>query len=434
MKKLHWENNKDVFAEHFRAADRGHEERLAYMFASLIEDPWGIERVEWDERQIRNSIIKLKSLSVIFSDGTVVDLDANDIAEMAPRYIVHDARASIEIFLALPRWRPNSEVFDGEPQQTDARYRVKHTVVPDFSTGEPTTFDWLIPAPQILLQGEPVDDFLIIPAGRVVRNVSNRFTFEREYIPAILTMEASPHLQELVRELHDRLFSYQTTLERQKLRDAAEAVRQRLLDIVTEALVDLKDYLEQPQTRPREIYRTLNRAVMRLAVFTRAGQAERIAFKYDDLGAVFGHLSDQLTLVLSQLGESPFRRFTFQDVQLGIGRIEIRDPSLFGDDLFLAVAGEDELRQIVPRSVRILSMPDLRASDGAATSGIRITPEHRAPANLPSGYVYFRLDKNDARYPALFKTQEIGIHAQGLLLDKMALYITKAPGTNDAEA
>jgi type VI secretion system protein ImpJ len=431
LHKPHWTHGLELGSHHFQLLDRYHEELIAHRMDALFDHTWGIHEVRWDTRAIGAGQVALQKLDAILPDGTPVVCDPAD-GLPTPAVPIRDfgKNYALEVYVGVRRLNA------GTPIDSDSRgaqkYLRESILVPDFASGnEPVRVDCLRPNVKLLLEGEPLQDFVTLHCARILRSPAGHLAFDDAFVPPVLTIGASPYLGRELRRALDALMARQALQARTSPRDVTEAVQRWLGSLIGSFVPRLADLVHQCQTHPLVAYRVLAELLGSLAPFTPTGDYRIPAFQYDQLGPIFAELFAGLGAALDAIGADHHRRIPLARFDPTTLFGDLGEPAIFRNDFFLRVTGSDvdELRVRVPQHFKVASWTNLPEVVRSATAGVALKHDPRPPAGLPGGpaTVYFKLEKTDAFTP-IVKTGQMGIHhVLGLPLTDIALFAVE-PG------
>lgn len=434
LPKPHWTEGLELGAHHFQLLDRYHEELVDHRLAALVDYTWGIHEIRWDARAIGAGQAVIKRLDAILPDGTLVECDASD-GVPGPALAIDDLgpKNAREIYLALPRLRAGSNVAAEEAKST-ARFRRETVTVPDLAgNGEPARIEGLRPNVSLVLDGEPMQDFVTLPCARVVRNSAGQLSFDEGFVPPVLSVNASTYLRRELRRALDALMARQALAARSSPRDVTEVVRRWLATLVGSFVPRFADLVNERFVHPHTAYCVLAELLGALAPFSRSGTHRVPAFEFDRLGATFAEMFAGLGALLDAIGADQHRRIPLVHVDPTTLFAELAEPAIFRNHFFLRVTGSDsdDLRIRFPQQCKVAAWQALPEIVKSATAGVPLNHDPRPPGTLPggAGTLFFRLEKSDA-FSLIIKHGQLGIHhVPGLAVTDIALFAVE-PGAS----
>jgi type VI secretion system protein ImpJ len=429
LHKPYWTQGLELGSHHFQQLDRYHEGLIAHRLDALFDHTWGIHEIRWDLRAIGAGQLVLQKLDAILPDGTPIACDAAE-GGAVPAIPIRDLgpRNALEVHVGIRREQAATATSSpGAPP----RYVQESVLVPDLGGHDPVRIECLRPNVQLLLEGQPLQDFVTLPCARVVRAASGQLAFDDSFVPPVLAVSASPYLRRELRTALDALMARQALQARSSPRDVTEVVQRWIASIFGAFVPRLADLVHQRFVHPIVAYRVLAELLGSLAPFTRAGTHRIPAFQYDQLGPVFAELFAGLGAILDAIGADQHRRIPLVRFDPTTLFADLNEPAIFRNDFFLRVTGgdPDDLRVRVPQHFKIASWLGLPEVVQSATSGVPLKHEPRPPGSLPGGpgTLYFRLEKAEG-FNHVIKTGQLGIHHMlGLPVTELALYAVE-PG------
>lgn len=467
MHKPHWTDGLELGSHHLQTLDRYCEQLVDHRLGVLFEHPWGIHEIRFDTRAIGAGQAVLLKLDAILPDGSVVACDSANGAP-GPAVAVGPLAPgeSVQLHLGIARLRAgSSNVGEG------ARFQREKVLAPDLTGGsEPAEVDVLRPSLRLLLDSEPRQELVTVPAARAVRAASGQLAFDETFVPPVLSISASPYLRaELVRAL-DGLMQRADIATRSTTRDVTDAVRRWLGSLVGSFAARVADLVHQRFVHPHTAYCVLaelcgalspfastapaapaprpsmlppapSRGTVELPAFGANGvggngsnlSARIPPFQFDRQGPVFADLFARLAVLLDAVAAEQYKRIPLVRYDQATLCADLAEPAIFRRDFFLQVSGTDvdDLRTRVPAQCKVGAWPALPEILKSATSGVPLMHEPRPPGTLPGGVgtLYFRLQKSDA-FSLIVKHGQMGIfHGAALPITDMALFAVE-PGAS----
>lgn len=377
-----------------------------------LANPWGIERVQVDQQALTLDRLSIHTLSLRFSDGTLID---SDIADNLPtvRNLATDIPPAIDevkVFLGLPLLHANGEncIFDDNRIERPTRYRQEWVDVPDLLGHGSETIAVERCALNFIFDFEDHSEYLTCPIAKLKRDLNGRFVLDNEYIPPVLSLYTQSG--SLIKELE--LLCIQIQAKRQRLMGMRHERNQQmaefavadvslfwLLNALNSFEPQLKFLRDNPTIHPENLYQKLVAFTGALLTFSLAHDVDGIpAYQHDNLNVVFPPLFD---LVRSLLEESlPSRVIKIDLVHnkdtLWTGRLN--DGRLVEDaDFYLSVRSSmpgHQLQSQFPLLCKAGTPDDVRQIIHSALSGIPIKALSHVPAAIPMRLEnqYFALD------------------------------------------
>lgn len=425
IEKPAWPLGLAMQPHHLEAQDAYHERRTTLTVKLVVDQSWGIDKLDLDHEALPAGEVAIRRFVGIFPDGTLLSLSgvAGESAlqrsyETALREAAQRDRKTVDVFLGVPREMPGKPLVDAADGSTEPRrYARRISTRPELETGEnPAPVPWLRPNVRILFEGEPTEAYSVLRIAQLFLGPNGRVVYTRKIVPAVLRVGASSVLRDLLQDVHQRLVETCAALAGQRrggnemtVSDAARAVLLGELGGVIPRMARLLD----ADVSPGAAYQTLAALAGRLAAYGKAGAATVPRFDLLQLGSVFGDLSKQMLDVLAVLTAARFREIPLARRPDGLRLAELHEPGLMGKDFVLTVRGGDpaRLRVEVPLVAKLAAMELLGPILNAAAKGIPLVAETRpAGLDVPPQTVCFRVERRSEQWEELVRRGTLAIY------------------------
>ncbi len=410
---VHWHEGMFLRPHHFQAAARHADEAAARSARLDQHHGWGWRRCNIDADALGAFRLVVRSAEARFRAGAVVTLpdDAPAIDfDLRPAFT---GRSTVDVFLAVPHWRP------GQANAGAAgRYTVTPAPVEDENTGaNPQPVPFRSPNVRVLVTGEDQAGFDVLPLARLEKADRPEATphLAPGFIPPVLACDAWPGLQaDVLQQVYFRLNKKIEVLAGQVTSRGisfdsstpGDARRMNQLSRLNEGYSVLTGIAFAPGVHPFGAYLELLRLAGQLSVFGRdARPPELPRYDHDDLGTVFARLKQLVDGLLTDVEDVKYHERPF--VGAGLRMQVTLEPAWLesGWQVYLGV------RSNVPTEecVKMLTRPErlgmkIGSSDRVDTiftrgqEGLRFTPAPRPPRDLPSApaLTYFEVSRDSA--------------------------------------
>src|SRR5262249_34312991 len=113
------------------------EDVLQFQLQALQFRPWGFRRIRIDQTALAAGSLALSEASGILPDGLLFDIPSSDAPPPAKPLAEHFAEAadSLDIYLAVPRYRDGGFNIASARWGAETRYRAEVAMVRDDNTG-----------------------------------------------------------------------------------------------------------------------------------------------------------------------------------------------------------------------------------------------------------------------------------------------------------
>jgi len=415
---VHWHEGMFLRPHHFQAADRYTGRLVDQNLRFAQYHGWGFGQLVLDAEALGGFRFVVRNLTARFRDGTVVvlpeDAPLPDL-DLKPHFL---GRSTLELFLAVPKWRAGQANVVQPDNTLPARYRANPTPTEDENTGvNPQMVQYRSPQVRVLVNDDDQAGYEVLPLARLEKSERAEATPQLAigFIPPILACEAWPALQhKILQEVYARLnkkievIAGQVTSRGMSFdsHSPGDARRMQQLARMNEAYALLGHLGFVPGIHPIEAYSELLRLVGQLSIFTKEARPPALPrYDHDDLGTCFWKLKQYLDAILNEVEDPAYeeRAFIGSGLQMRVGL----EPAWLesGWQMFLGVRSN-----VTPEEmVKMLTRPErlgmkVGSSDRVDTiftrgqEGLRFTHAPKPPRDLPSApnLTYFELSRESS--------------------------------------
>ncbi len=434
MKQLRpviWTKGTLLGPQHLQTQDRFIESSLQFRFQSLISNPWGFVTLRVDQEALAGGEFALAAASGIFPDGLIFDFPA---AEPAPASIpLKDAFApdqqSLEIYLAIPDYRPSGLNVSMPGQKADTRYLVDVISVRDENSG-------LSEKPvqvarknyRLLTANDARQECSAMGVARVCRGETGNLQLDPQYVPPVLDFSASEYLCTITRRLVEILAAKSSILagvRRQKsvsLADfgTADIAQFWLLYTVNSHLPEFNHLFETRRGHPERLYHAMLSLAGCLTTFSaKISPRDLPVYKHDNLSECFGALDEILRSLLETVVPSNFVSLQLKPVQPSIYATALADDKYFaGTRLYLALSAEMNQAELIskaPYLLKVCSANHIQHLVRQALPGAPLTHVPKPPAVIPVklNYQYFLINQSGVAWEAVVRARNLAVYVPG---------------------
>ena len=402
-----WTEGLFLQPHHFQQQDRYLEFLVEAKSRQLAPYPWGFHDLQIDPVQLEKGFLAIVKARGILPDGTPFSVPDHDPAP--PPLGIDESVKNQTAYLSIPLQRPGyPEVRTGDKGDAATRY-VAGTVDIRDDTGEsqaPATIGIGKLSLSFLLERDVREGFAGMGVARIVECRADRATLlDETYIAPCLDYQASRTLNGYVEQLRTVARSRIGYLK-DIVGDTAGVGVSNVEPMLQLQLVNRIKPLMAHLTKTKGLHpETLFRHFISLAGEMASFSPDKCPpdfpdYNHDDLKGTFEPVFKTLNADLTRIIAQPAKRIPIEDRQLGyrVAFVENKD-WLDMARFVLAVNAKmdrDEMRNLVPKLIRIASSQDIERLVHKALEGIRIVPLDGPAPEIPphAGFTYFALDRN----------------------------------------
>lgn len=302
-----WEDGAFLAPQQFQQQSRWDAHVADTVARMMLAHPWGVLCAEFDDSALTLSRLNAVRMAVRFADGTLID---TDLADNLPPVCDLSATGleSVEVLLCLPLLSANGgNLDDGCDSARPRRWQSERVTVQELAGHERSDLAVLRHALTLRLSTQENAAYLTCPVARVTRNVQGLWSLDRDFIPPMLSLSASPALVSELGELLHRLQARRKRLmamrreSNKRMADFAVADVSLfwLLNALNSAEPVLTELHQTPSRHPELLYRELARLAGSLLTFSLEHNADDIPlYRHDTPEDVFPPLFTLLDRLL----------------------------------------------------------------------------------------------------------------------------------------
>jgi len=294
--------------------------------------PWGVTRLQLDDLMLNSGFIEIKSLEVLFDDGTLVDYPENvHLRSRNFDSVWTDRNQPLPVYLGISKLSVTENnvtvvsSFDSAPEIV-TRY-ISHAEgenYQDLHQGDVSTPLKTLKYAVRLFLGDEIDslsDQVILPIA-VLEQQGDDIRYSNAFVAPSLTLKSSSVLMNNVKDIRDELLGRSKQLDNYKststsraaeFNPVAERYRSALRTIARYAPM-LNHYFENAVVHPLEVYGQLRALIGELSTFSNRvnllGESTNNAqslprYNHSDLGDCFDSAKTLIISLLDELTVSP---------------------------------------------------------------------------------------------------------------------------------
>jgi len=433
-----WEDGVLLRSEHLQAL-QNHCTGVAARLRRHSAFPFGVWKLKVREAALRTRVLELTDCELVTDEGTVVVHGETAVIRPCDFRDLQDERATLDVWLAIPRLIPNGQnlVDEGEQPSSHRRYVVERIPVRGENTPSPAA-DLRFRRLSALLMIEPTAehrrDYETIRIARIKRVVRHgeegrQYELDRDFAPACLRIRAADCLVDVLRdllhaveqknaELVERIgprmerYSLEMTgspraLFQLQASNSVLALLRQLADVDLERAD--RNRSDAFDLHPFEVYMHLLRILGDLAIFSEDLNVPRVAFyDHENPYAAFHELRSEILRLLEPEEERAAEDFLpFEPSKESADVLEVHLPESFRREevkLYLVVKtqqGEKDVLESLGRgAIKLLPPKELDKAAEARLRGIACGVDARLhPAlRVRKEYVYLLIDRSDRKW------------------------------------
>ncbi|ENX4473344.1 type VI secretion system baseplate subunit TssK [Enterobacter roggenkampii] len=376
--------------------------------------PWGVERVELDERLLSFGRIQFTALRLWLQDGTLVDMPDIDpgpnVRELDEQAL--SGRDSVTVLLGLPLLLPGrvNVQTEGAMSGQPLRFREAWIPVPDMFGQEEEIIAVARLNLSIRYAHEDNAAWQTCPVARLVRDKQGHWHSDPDFIPPLALFSASTTMCERLSLLNRQLRSRRTRLMSMRRESNARLADFAVADVSLFWLLNalnshtrvLTRYEQNPQRQAEIVWAELTRLAGSMLTFSLEHDPDVIPeYYHDDPARTFPPLFDLIAELLetslpSRVVALEMLRPDDHTWKATLHDIRLREEA----DFWLSVRSDIPLWQLAeqfPDLCKAGSPDDVNTISSVALDGIPLVPVTRVPAALPVRMEnqYFALDMDN---------------------------------------
>lgn len=329
---IFWHHGLFLQPQHFQLADRYLQSLTAPAYRFLIPHLWGVNALEIRKTALQTRTFQVTGGELVFRDMTHVIIPDNALVES--RSFEEDwaeGGRPLTVFLGIKKWSDsghNVTIMDGSTGISKVATRfvapAEFEEMPDLHEQGPSAeVKRLFYAVRVFWETEQdrFADYEVIPVARLERKGDDVVVSER-YIPPSISAEASPVMENIVKEIRDQVTARGHQLELYK-RDrgihtaefgARDMVFLLALRSLNRFIPELYHLLDDAQAHPWIVYGMLRRIIGELSTFSQEVSVLGVtdgdeggvpAYSHESLFSCFTVAQETITRLLDEITSGP---------------------------------------------------------------------------------------------------------------------------------
>ena len=439
--KVLWGEGLFLRPQHFQLLDRYHESRSADLARAIHPYAWGLRTLKIDLHSLKDGILRIEALSVIFPDGELYDAPCTDDL---PRPVQLNRLpfdgGEMVFHLALPHVRPEGGNLSGPTDDGPAiRFRPHNEPVSDlFTRAADADIVLLRRQARMMAEGEPTEHYMSMSLLRIRRTSTGGFELDSAYMPPSIHMDATPFLHVMLRRMLDMLQAKCSALygfHREPSRNIVE-VRSGdiasfwLLHTTSSAFAKLTHLFRNPRLHPERLFEAWLEIAGALMTFAKSYTLDDLpSYTHQQPTTGFLKLERIIRELLETVISTRCVTVPLEETKpsFHLGRLE---SDKFDRDtaFFLSVSADLpplELVESVPLRFKLGAADDVEKLVLSAMPGVKLNAAPQVPAAIPvrPGHYYFQLDPYGPLFERMLQSQGLALYVpQGFPELELALY------------
>ncbi|MFH1019077.1 MAG: type VI secretion system baseplate subunit TssK [Pseudomonadota bacterium] len=443
---IYWHQGLFLQPQHFQITNRQFTDLMGPMMASLRPFFWGLAAGGVNEAALAAGRLEIAAISLLLpNNAKMIEFPGNAVCagrQIPLASIPVDGKIAVYVGLrSIKSGEANVTVAETRDQMAAAPTRlavpVEPELVPDtYSNGPPAQIRRMSYVLNLVFEDElaQAGDMDLIPVARLVRQ-GDKVALDSAFVPPCLTLNVSPLLSSVIKELRDQVLGKARQLEGYKnVAGRGEASGETTvllmgLRVLSLFAARLDQAVENPCLSPWEAYGMLRELVAELSVFSldvsplgENWQNEKMApdYSHTDLGHCFSTTRDLILHLLDGISAGPrfLTRFEFRDPYwtAEIPNQILTETQATGSDFWLvlnsATAEAQALRDSASRMLKLSATSGMGSLLVRALPGLSLSVSAGPPAGLPRrhGAFYFRIDRESPLWDEVAKGGSISIY------------------------
>ena len=423
-----WTKGVLLTPQHLQTQDRFLEDLLQFRLSALTFCPWGFQRLEIDREALAGGSFALTAAAGILPDGLLFDMPAADPLP-APRPLEglwEQDQEWLDVYLAVPEYRPGATNVSRGRAAADARYRVEELLRRDENTGLAEQPVQVARKNARLLVGhEAGEGVTALRIARVRRDQAAGYALDPRYVPPLVDITASDYLLAIARRLVEILAAKSSTLagtrrqRSQSLADfgIADVGSFWLLYTVNTYFPQLRHLYETRRGHPSELFQAMTALAGALTTFSTSLHPRQLpAYDHENLSGCFTALDETLRELLETVVPATFASLPLKLVRPSVHATAIdQDRYLAAPGLYLAVSADATPADIIQRAPLLFKVGAADRVDlliRQALPGVALTyvPSPPSQVSVKLGHHYFQLAATGPEWEGVVRARNLAVY------------------------
>lgn len=454
---VNWSEGMFLLPHHFQAADQYWNEFIQGSEHCDHEYNYGLRSLDLSLDALGNSHFQVNSYQARMRDGTYLSLEAThepdrvemrgDLDELgaAVQKLNADlkehlaAQSAVRVYLAVPKFRPESGNVSRDSNDAQSRYRETVRQRLDESLGEnDQEVGHKVLQVRLMLSTDDLSGYDVLPIGQVSR-VGERKAgpqLDVQYIPPLLSIDAWPPLnRDIVRAIYDKIGKKIEVLSEQVVTRGINLASQEPGDLdrlfmlmqLSQAYTSLGVIGFAGGIHPLTAYWELCRIVGQLSLFAKHRRPPEVPrYDHDDLGRIFYWVRDKIEELLAAIVDPEYEQRYFIGAGMGM-QVALEQRWLTADwQWYVGVAHERitdlECRELLEKEGnldwKLGSRQHVETLFGKGFAGLQMKALGRTPRFLPlnKNWNYYQISREGLAWKDVQVTQTLAMRLRDSLI------------------
>lgn len=430
-----WTKGVLLTPQHLQAQDRHHEDTLAFHVGAMSFCPWGFSTVQFDADALASGTLVLDAVAGRFSDGLLFEapLAGPTPPPKACASAFTPDQSSLTVYLGVPEYRPGARNVARSGDAVLTRWHADEQLARDETTGlTERPIQVAPPTLRMLLEGESLEGFTVMPVARVLRAANGDLSLDRTFVPPLLDIAASEYLNGMARRLVERLAARSASLagsRRQRNQDladfsVADVGAFWLLYTVNTHFPPLRHIAEVRRGHPTSLWEAMVALVGALSAFATQADARTLpAYDHLRLGEGFGELERRLYELLDGAVVDAAVSVPLKAVRATLHAAAIDQVAwLDAPQWFLAVSAPMRQQELIPKVLQGCKVGSADVVDTLirqALPGLEMAHVSAPPPAVPVklDFQYFAIRKAGGAWDAIARARNLAAYVPAELVD-----------------
>jgi type VI secretion system protein ImpJ len=395
-----WSKGTFLSPQHLQAQERFVEDSVRFYMESLGTQAWGFSTLQLDARALAAGTLSLASATGVFPDSLLFDIPASDPAPQARALekCFPAGNDTCTFYLAIPEYRAGAMNVSIDRGRVSTRFTTHLQLTRDENGGGGREKPVQVAHKnlQLIAEGENLEGSVLLPCARILKTEAGTFLADPEFVPPLLSIQASEVLNSSLRSLIELLVTRSTQLsgarraKNQSLADfsASDVANFWLLYTINTRLPGLRHILQSANVAPQRLFDEMSDLAGSLTSFSpKIDPRDLPQYNHEQPGPCFRSLDELIRLMLETVVPSNFVALTLKQVRDTTYATSIdKDSYLDKTRFYLAVSADLRDPDIIDRAPKLMKVSSAVQIENLirhALPGLRLAYVAQPPRAIP---------------------------------------------------